>query len=47
VHHNPLTVKLPGAEPLDTEHLADFRQKAASLLGKLDAILSVQVASSD
>jgi murein DD-endopeptidase MepM/ murein hydrolase activator NlpD len=47
VHHNPLTVKLPGAEPLDTEHLADFRQKAASLIGKLDAILSVQVASSD
>jgi murein DD-endopeptidase MepM/ murein hydrolase activator NlpD len=47
VHHNPLTVKLPGAEPLDTEHLADFKQKAASLIGKLDAILSVQVASSD
>jgi murein DD-endopeptidase MepM/ murein hydrolase activator NlpD len=47
VHHNPLTVKLPGAEPLDKADLADFRQKAASLIGKLDAILSVQVASSD
>jgi murein DD-endopeptidase MepM/ murein hydrolase activator NlpD len=47
VHHNPLTVKLPGAEPLNKEYLADFRQKAASLIGKLDAILSVQVASGD
>jgi murein DD-endopeptidase MepM/ murein hydrolase activator NlpD len=47
VHHNPLTVKLPAAEPLNKESLADFRQKAASLIGKLDAILSVQVASSD
>jgi murein DD-endopeptidase MepM/ murein hydrolase activator NlpD len=46
VHHNPLTVKLPGAEPLDTEHLADFKHRAASMIGKLDAILSVQVASS-
>jgi murein DD-endopeptidase MepM/ murein hydrolase activator NlpD len=47
VHHDPLTVKLPGADPLNKEYLADFRQKAASLIGKLDAILSVQVATSD
>lgn len=47
VHHNPLTVKLPGAEPLNKADLADFRQKAVSLIGKLDAILSIQVASSD
>ncbi len=45
VHHDPLTVKLPGAEPLDKANLADFKQKAASLIGKLEAILSVQVAS--
>jgi murein DD-endopeptidase MepM/ murein hydrolase activator NlpD len=47
VHHNPLTVKLPGADPLDKANLADFKQKATSLIGKLDAILSVQVASSE
>jgi murein DD-endopeptidase MepM/ murein hydrolase activator NlpD len=47
VHRNPLTVKLPDAEPLNKVDLADFRQKAVSMIGKLDAILSVQVASSD
>jgi murein DD-endopeptidase MepM/ murein hydrolase activator NlpD len=47
VHHDPLTVKLPDSEPLDKVDLADFRQKAASLIGKLDAILSVQIASSE
>jgi murein DD-endopeptidase MepM/ murein hydrolase activator NlpD len=47
VHRNPLTVKLPDAEPLNKADLADFRQKAVSMIGKLDAILSVQVASSD
>jgi murein DD-endopeptidase MepM/ murein hydrolase activator NlpD len=47
VHHDPLTVKLPGSVPLNKAYLADFRQKATSLIGKLDAILSVQVASSE
>lgn len=47
VHHDPLAVKLPGPETLNKENLADFRQKAASLIGKLDAILSVQIASSE
>jgi murein DD-endopeptidase MepM/ murein hydrolase activator NlpD len=46
VHHDPLTVKLPGSEPLDKAYLADFREKAASLTSKLDALLSVRVASS-
>jgi murein DD-endopeptidase MepM/ murein hydrolase activator NlpD len=45
VHRDPLTVKLPGSEPLNEAYLADFEQKATSLIGKLDAILSVQVAS--
>ena len=45
VHHNPLTVKLPGSDPLEKAYLADFREKAASLISKLDALLSVQVAS--
>ena len=47
VHHDPLTVKLPDSEPLNTAYLADFQQKAASLTSKLDAILSVQIASSE
>jgi len=46
VHHDPLTVKLPVSEPLDNAYLADFREKATSLISKLDALLSVQVASS-
>jgi hypothetical protein len=46
VHHNPLTVKLPGAEPLNSASLADFKRKASSLIGMLDAIQSVQIASS-
>jgi murein DD-endopeptidase MepM/ murein hydrolase activator NlpD len=47
VHHDPLTVKLPGAEPLNSASLADFQQKAGHLIGMLDAIQSVQVASSE
>jgi murein DD-endopeptidase MepM/ murein hydrolase activator NlpD len=47
VHHNPLTVKLPESEPLDNIHLADFQEKAASLISKMDAILSVQIATSE
>jgi murein DD-endopeptidase MepM/ murein hydrolase activator NlpD len=45
VHRDPLTVKLPGSYPLEKAYLADFQQKATSLISKLDAILSVQVAS--
>jgi murein DD-endopeptidase MepM/ murein hydrolase activator NlpD len=47
VHRDPLTVKLPGAEPLNNENLADFKQKSATLIGMLEAILSVQVASNE
>ena len=47
MHRDPLTVKLPGSEPLNKAYLADFQQKATSLISKLDAILSVQVASSE
>jgi murein DD-endopeptidase MepM/ murein hydrolase activator NlpD len=47
VHHDPLTVKLPEAKPLNGEYLADFKNKAGSLIGMLDAIRSVRVASND
>jgi len=44
VHRDPLKVKLPGAEPLDSKYLADFNRKAESLLAKLDLVRNVQVA---
>jgi len=44
VHRDPLKVKLPGAEPLDSKYLADFSQKAESLLAQLDLVRNVQVA---
>jgi murein DD-endopeptidase MepM/ murein hydrolase activator NlpD len=44
VHRDPLKVKLPGAEPLDSKYLADFSSKAESLLAKLDLVRNVQVA---
>jgi hypothetical protein len=37
VHMDPQTVRLPGAEPLRAESLAQFRTKAAPLLGSLSA----------
>jgi murein DD-endopeptidase MepM/ murein hydrolase activator NlpD len=36
VHMNPRTVKLPDAAPIDSALLADFRQVAEPLLGRLD-----------
>jgi murein DD-endopeptidase MepM/ murein hydrolase activator NlpD len=38
VHRNPLTVKLPKSAPLPKAKLADFRQRTASLLAKLDTL---------
>jgi murein DD-endopeptidase MepM/ murein hydrolase activator NlpD len=47
VHRDPLRVKLPGAEPLDTKYMADFKGKADSLIAKLELVRSVQVASNE
>ena len=47
VHRNPLTVKLPESEPLNKTYLADFQEKAASWTSKMDALLSVRIASSE
>ncbi|HYQ71896.1 MAG TPA: peptidoglycan DD-metalloendopeptidase family protein [Gammaproteobacteria bacterium] len=44
VHRDPLKVKLPGAEPLDSKYIADFSRKAESLLAQLDLVRNVQVA---
>lgn len=38
VHHNPLTVALPKAEPLNAKYMADFQQKSQPLLAQLDAL---------
>lgn len=37
-HKNPLTVKLPKAEPLPKKYMDDFRHKAQPLLARLDQI---------
>ena len=47
VHRDPLKVELPGAEPLDKKYMADFRNKAQSLIAQLDVARSVQVASNE
>ena len=36
VHRNPLTVKLPKASGVPKKHLADFRQKTATILAQLE-----------
>ena len=38
VHHNPLTVALPKAEPLNAKYMADFKQKSQTLLVQLDSL---------
>ncbi len=44
VHRNPLTVSLPKAEPLEKKYFADFKQKSASLLVKLNSISDTSLA---
>jgi murein DD-endopeptidase MepM/ murein hydrolase activator NlpD len=38
VHHNPLTVALPKAEPLNAKYMADFKQQSQPLLVQLDSL---------
>jgi murein DD-endopeptidase MepM/ murein hydrolase activator NlpD len=47
VHQNPLSVRLPNAEPLNPRRLVDFRQKSAALVAQLDALSHIQVALSE
>lgn len=44
VHHNPLTVSLPKAKPLDAKYMADFKQRAQPLLAQLDGLSPPAVA---
>ena len=44
VHRNPLTIKLPAAEPLKKQHRARFSALSAPLLSQLDLISKTMVA---
>lgn len=44
VHRNPLTVKLPAAEPLPKKYMADFNSQSEALLSQLDLYRSVAIA---
>jgi murein DD-endopeptidase MepM/ murein hydrolase activator NlpD len=46
VHQNPLTVKLPDAEPIPSKYAEQFREQTLPLLAQLDHLNRVQVASS-
>lgn len=47
VHRNPLKVKLPGAAPLRKKYLEDFKNKAHTLVTRLDTVRSTQLASNN
>ncbi len=45
VHRNPLTVKLPAAEPIAKRYLEDFKLKTQPLLARLETISQTMVAN--
>lgn len=47
VHQNPLSVRLPNADPLTPGRMADFQRKAAPLVAQLNALGHIQVALSE
>jgi murein DD-endopeptidase MepM/ murein hydrolase activator NlpD len=44
VHLNPRTVKLPDAQPIDSQYLTDFEEAAAPLIRQLDSSRPTRVA---
>jgi murein DD-endopeptidase MepM/ murein hydrolase activator NlpD len=46
-HQNPLTVKLPDAEPIPSKYREAFQQQSRPLLAQLDLLNGIQVASSE
>lgn len=46
-HHDPLTVKLPDADPLPRQQMADFLAKSSPLLAQLDNMRATMVAVSE
>ena len=47
VHQNPLTVKLPDAEPIPAKYRERFKQQSMPLLAQLESLTQVQVAASE
>jgi murein DD-endopeptidase MepM/ murein hydrolase activator NlpD len=47
VHRNPVTVKLPAAQPINKKYLADFQLKIQPLLSQLETISSTLVANAE
>ena len=47
VHRNPLTVKLPTAQPIPKRYQTDFDNKAESLVAQLELVRHTSVASAD
>ncbi len=46
VHRNPLTIKLPNAQPISTQYIQDFQYHAGKLLAQLDMNREVHMAMS-
>lgn len=46
-HQNPLTVKLPDAEPIPSKYREAFQQQSRPLLAQLDLLNGIQLASSE
>ncbi|MFU8838007.1 MAG: OapA family protein [Thiohalomonadaceae bacterium] len=46
LHHNPLTVTLPDADPIPAKYREQFKQQSQPLLAQLNQLNRVQVASS-
>jgi murein DD-endopeptidase MepM/ murein hydrolase activator NlpD len=44
VHKNPVTVKLPGPEPIPRKHMAKFKQHAQFLMAQLDRYQQTRLA---
>ncbi len=47
VHRNPLTIKLPDAQPLSKQYMADFQSHANPLVASLSLLSKISVASTD
>ncbi|MDD3517286.1 MAG: peptidoglycan DD-metalloendopeptidase family protein [Chromatiales bacterium] len=47
VHKDPLTVKLPGAEPLPKAQIAEYKARTAPLVAQLDLFQRFQVAAAN
>ncbi len=46
-HHDPLTVKLPDADPLPRQHMAEFLMKSSPLIAQLDNMRATMLAAAE